>query len=406
MSSGKPLLGLAEIIGRLDGGDRWAAGPITASIDTTGAFADPAAEAAATASATRALALWNDLIAIDIVLGPDASLGIDFSTSTTFGATYTSSTYSGQENGHWIFDRSDVAMNTTWSTQNDADDYGLGTRGSMTLLHEIGHALGLTTPATTMARPQYAADAGYARTRSNTPSCPTSPPAATARARPLTTQGFWQYASTPMLHDIAAIQAIFGADMTTRTDNTVYGFGSNAGSHRRRGIQPYDFAQNPHPVFAIWDAGGIDTINAAGFGSQQVINLGDGAYSSIGALKKNVAIAYGAVIENALGGKGNDKITGNAVDNRLTGGGGSDVISGGSGGDLLLGCGGKDTLNGGSGDDLLYGGSGNDFRWRHGRRPHVRRGRSGYRALQRVSRRLPRADEQRHRHRHRPRYWR
>jgi Peptidase M10 serralysin C terminal len=36
-------------------------------------------------------------------------------------------------------------------------------------------------------------------------------------------------AATPLLHDIAAIQAMYGADMTTRTGDTVYGFHSNAG---------------------------------------------------------------------------------------------------------------------------------------------------------------------------------
>ena len=32
--------------------------------------------------------------------------------------------------------------------------------------------------------------------------------------------------STPMIHDIAAIQAIYGANMETRSDDTVYGFNS------------------------------------------------------------------------------------------------------------------------------------------------------------------------------------
>lgn len=355
MGSGKPLLGLADIIGRLDGGDRWAAGPIMAAIDTTGAFADPVAEAAATAAATRALTLWNDLIAIDIVLGPDAKLGIDFSTATALGATYTSSTYSGQENGHWIYDSANVAMNTTWSTQQDAADFGIGTRGSMTLLHEIGHALGLDHPGSYNGSAQYAANAEYRQdTQQYTVMSYFNAGSDGSGAGHLTAQGF-HYAATPMLHDIAAIQAIFGADMTTRVENTVYGFDSNAGS------AVYDFAQNRNPVIAIWDAGGIDTINASGFGSRQVINLGDGAYSSIGTLKKNVAIAYGAVIENAVGGKDNDKITGNAADNRLTGGGGNDVISGASGEDMLFGCGGKDTLKGCSGDDLLHGGGGSDL---------------------------------------------
>ena len=36
------------------------------------------------------------------------------------------------------------------------------------------------------------------------------------------------YAATPLVHDIAAIQAIYGADPNTRTGDTVYGFNSTA----------------------------------------------------------------------------------------------------------------------------------------------------------------------------------
>ena len=35
------------------------------------------------------------------------------------------------------------------------------------------------------------------------------------------------YPDTPMVDDIAAIQALYGVDTTTRTGNTVYGFNSN-----------------------------------------------------------------------------------------------------------------------------------------------------------------------------------
>jgi Ca2+-binding RTX toxin-like protein len=57
------------------------------------------------------------------------------------------------------------------------------------------------------------------------------------------------------------------------------------------------------------------------------------------------------VIENAVGGYGNDSITGNLGEN---------VLSGGMGNDMLNGEGGNDTLAGGAGNDSLDGGSGND----------------------------------------------
>jgi len=64
-----------------------------------------------------------------------------------------------------------------------------------------------------------------------------------------------------------------------------------------------------------------------------------------------MTIGVGTVIKNAIGGSGNDIITGNGEANILTGGNGNDSISGSSG---------NDTLNGGSGADILDGGTGSD----------------------------------------------
>jgi serralysin len=178
---------------------------------------------------------------------------------------------------------------------------------------------------------------------------------------------YWHSAATPLLHDIAAMQAIYGADMDTRTDNTVYGFNSNAGRTIGGGTysyNPYSFVQNPNPVFAIWDADGTDTIDASGFTTNQKINLAEGAFSSIsesGILTDNVAIAFGARIENAIGGSGDDEIRGNALENRLEGRDGNDtLIAGvGPGADELVGGSGNDVLMG-SGGDILRGGLNND----------------------------------------------
>ncbi|MEZ5924082.1 MAG: M10 family metallopeptidase C-terminal domain-containing protein [Hyphomicrobiaceae bacterium] len=354
MGNAKPVLGLADIIDRLDGEARWSAGPLTVGIDCAGAFGDTATEDAAMAATLRAISLWDDLIAIDLVIGPDAQIGIDFSTATTFGGTYTTSSYSGMADGHWLYDRADIAINTSWTSQDDAEDFGLGARGAMTLLHEIGHALGLDHPGAYNGSAGYDADAEYRQdTEQYTVMSYFRAGSDGSGASHVTADGF-RYAATPLLHDIAAIQTIFGADMATRTGNTVYGFGSNAGN------EVFDFAANPDPVIAIWDAGGIDTLNASGFRSDQTINLRAGCYSSIGDLQKNVAIAYGATIERAIGGRGDDKIIGNNADNRLWGGQGDDRLYGSSGTDRLYGNSGADYLNGGSGNDRLCGGGGND----------------------------------------------
>jgi len=52
--------------------------------------------------------------------------------------------------------------------------------------------------------------------------------------------------------------------------------------------------------------------------------------------KHNLGIAYGCVIENAVGGSGNDMLIGNTANNSLTGGAGNDNLDGGDGLDIAL----------------------------------------------------------------------
>ena len=66
------------------------------------------------------------------------------------------------------------------------------------------------------------------------------------------------------------------------------------------------------------------------------------------------------MIENAIGGSGNDNITGNAVGNRLEGRDGDDLLFGHEGADTLFGGRGQDLLDGGIGADVMIGGQGND----------------------------------------------
>ncbi|MGO4839775.1 M10 family metallopeptidase C-terminal domain-containing protein, partial [Rhizobiaceae sp. 2RAB30] len=134
-------------------------------------------------------------------------------------------------------------------------------------------------------------------------------------------------AATPLLHDILAIQAKYGADMTTRTGNDTYGFNMRL-SGPFRPVFDFTSAFNPNPVIAIWDAGGIDTLDVSGYSQNQRIDLAPGAISDVGALTLNVAIAYGTTIENAIGGSGNDRIKGNGANNTLIGGLGRDVLEG------------------------------------------------------------------------------
>jgi subtilisin-like proprotein convertase family protein len=76
---------------------------------------------------------------------------------------------------------------------------------------------------------------------------------------------------------------------------------------------------------------GNDTINAAAVTSNSTIDLNAGAISTIAG--KPVTIALGSSIENAIGGDGDDTLTGNSLDNILAGGRGTNTLDGGSGDD-------------------------------------------------------------------------
>ncbi|MBI4204752.1 MAG: S8 family serine peptidase [Betaproteobacteria bacterium] len=97
------------------------------------------------------------------------------------------------------------------------------------------------------------------------------------------------------------------------------------------------------------DTAGVDTLNAAAVTAASTIDLAPGAGSTIDGAR--LAIGASTVIEHAVGGDGNDAITGNAAPNSLRGMRGDD---------RLTGEGGDDTLDGGAGDDILDGGSGTD----------------------------------------------
>jgi serralysin len=276
--------------------------------------------------------------------------------------------------------------------------FSFGGYGNTTLIHELGHSVGLSHPgayngagATT-----YAAQAEYAQDsmQYSIMSYWSGAETGSVTRNWLTSQA--NYAQTPMVHDILTVQAKYGADLTTRVGDTTYGFNSNAGR------DVFDFSKNKFPYLTIYDAGGNDTLDASGFTAGNFINLAPGSFSSVSAAVPtlaeinagraalgaelgitlnpttqaavdaaiaarlplieskimadtgvagvtatqydNLAIAYGTVIENAIGGSARDVLWGNHVANRLEGRGGDDVLNGFAGADTLVGGAGNDTF--------------------------------------------------------------
>ncbi|WP_417270542.1 hypothetical protein [Celeribacter sp.] len=163
------------------------------------------------------------------------------------------------------------------------------------------------------------------------------------------------YESGPMALDIAVLQDLYGANMTTATGDDVY-------------LLP---DANEAGTFwtSIWDAGGEDELRYEGE-RDTTINLnaatlqyevgGGGWVSSAVGIAGGYTIANGVVIENATSGSGDDILYGNDVANILVSGEGNDTVYGGLGNDMIDGNQGDDTLYGDNGADRIFGGNGDD----------------------------------------------
>jgi CSLREA domain-containing protein len=106
--------------------------------------------------------------------------------------------------------------------------------------------------------------------------------------------------------------------------------------------------------------GGTDTIDFTGTTAAVNVNLGVTTSQTVNSNLKLILSANN-VIENATGGTGNNRLTGNTLNNILSGGSGNDQLQGLGGDDSLWGGAGNDILNGGIGNDSLWGGLGDDI---------------------------------------------
>ncbi len=243
----------------------------------------------------------------------------------------------------------DVWVNITAGTNSSPS---LGNYGAQVLIHEIGHAIGLAHPGDYNAGDDTATAITYANSAEYYED-----------SRQYTVMSYFsesntggsyggRYASAPQLDDIRAAQIEYGANMSTRTGDTVYGF--NATADRAWFAAT---TSSSRVIFAVWDAGGTDTFDFSGYSQAQTIDLREGFFSNVGGLVGNVAIAQGARIENAIGGSGADTINGNAADNSLSGGAGFDSIFAGAGNDTISGGAGTSYLRGEDGNDSIVGGA-------------------------------------------------
>jgi serralysin len=307
--------------------------PLTYAFAATGTGNFARLDANQIAASEKALSLWAEVANVTFErVGTGTAGEAAYSNDATI-LFNTLTSHPAYAYGYFPGDRAkdslagDIFLNTSGTA---FDNLALGSYDFMTVLHEIGHALGLSHPSVYSAGQTYAATASYREdSRTHTVmSYFSAEDSGGAHGQ--------NYATTPMIHDILAAQTLYGANMTTRTGDTVYGFNTNAG-------ESYSITgSSDAAVFAIWDAGGNDTLDFSGYDADQKISLGDGTLSDTGGLIQNIGIAFNAIIENAIGGSGKDTIIGNGVDNILSGGAGDDWLTGGAGSDTLWGGAGKD----------------------------------------------------------------
>jgi serralysin len=178
------------------------------------------------------------------------------------------------------------------------------------------------------------------------------------------------FPQTFMMLDIAALQHLYGADYGTNSGDTVYRWSPTTGQMSVNGVGQGTPGAN-RVFLTIWDGGGNDTYDMSNYSNAVEIDLRPGRWSITSDTQRahlgNGNFANGTVynallfqgntaslIENAIGGSGNDTIIGNATANTLIGGGGSDTLTGLGGHDTLDGKGGADTMIGGPGNDRYF----------------------------------------------------
>jgi hypothetical protein len=208
---------------------------------------------------------------------------------------------------------SDVFISNSYSTNVTSGSYAW-----TTLVHELGHALGLKHPGNYNATQTSSSSAFGNFLGVNEDTFYNTIMTYRDSAQGINDTWFMPY-------DLLALRYLYGA-RAFETGNNTYTFTDPSGQSVRN----------------IVDDGGTDTLDFSAVTVGAGVNLSPGGYSSVGKLLSgasalaNVTLSLDAVIENVIGTAQADVIFGNAANNTLTGGSGNDTLDGGAGADTAV----------------------------------------------------------------------